>query len=613
MPLAPQRAATPDIPGSQPGRQPGRQPGLFSGRLAAGSSSLAVAALAATAALLAPIASAAPGSSPGSSDSVGSGGGSTSAAAPGVGAPVDTSMPPVGDALTWAECEPESAEEAEEYSLPRPDVLCSSVPIPVDHADPDGRTVDVEVRRITATGARTGTVFGNPGGPGGDARTLWYSAIDAEGDSPMDSLRSTNDLVIVQPRGLEGSGALECAPDETEVPSNPLRAKMCMDADPELVSSFTTENLVRDHEYVRRAMGLDRITFYGYSYGTAIGMVYQTLFPGSIHRMVLDSSVGPTDTWWYESHQLQAENRYQARNYVLEWIAEHDATYGLGDTPLKVYQQIHELDLSEGSAAARFLPPPAQEGDTVAGSLPVGSAGGSAGGSADALETGSVRLDNFAAASSGAFDEDVEGAVGYFQILDAQSRHPDTWSEIAWVISAKIHGTVSRAASPAELAELIEEDSPHPLLSSDMNTYLTILNCNETAPPAGSPFAEQMLGSSDSAGSTTEEAWALEEQTEYCLYPPSAVPPKIQPNEMEAQPLILQSDHDPNTPGLHGPTTAAATGGTLVRIKGTVHCHFDTGNDAVDAVVLNYLRTGEIPEGLYLDTPRPSPGPAPWA
>lgn len=608
MLLDSQCSATPDVPGRPTGHRPGRQPG----RLAAGSTSLAVAALAASAALLAPFASAAPDSSPGSSDSSGSGGGSTSSA-PAVGAPVDTSMPPVGDTLTWAECQPESAEQAEEYSLPRPDVLCTSVPIPVDHSEPGGRKVDVEVRRITATGARAGTVFGNPGGPGGDARTLWYSAIDAESDSPMDSLRSTNDLVIVQPRGLEGSGALECAPDETEVPSNPLRAKMCMDADPELVSSFTTENLVRDHEYVRRAMGLDRITFYGYSYGTAIGMVYQTLFPGSIHRMVLDSSVGPTDTWWYESHQLQAENRYQARNYVLEWIAEHDATYGLGDTPLKVYRQIHELDLSEGSAAARFLPPPAQEGDTVAGSLPVGSAGGSASGSADALETGSVRLDNFAAASSGVFDEDVEGAVGYFQILDAQSRHPDTWSEIAWVISAKIHGTVARAASPAELSELIEEDSPHPLLSSDMNTYLTILNCNETAPPAGSPFAEQMLGSSDSAGSTTEEAWALEEQTEYCLYPPSTVPPTIQPNEMEAQPLILQSDHDPNTPGLHGPTTAAATGGTLVRIRGTVHCHFDTGNVAVDTVVLNYLRTGEVPEGLYLDTPRPDPGPAPWA
>lgn len=50
---------------------------------------------------------------------------------------------------------------------------------------------------------------------------------------------------------------------------------------------------------------------------------------------------------------------YRARDYVLDGIARHDATYDLGDTPLKVYQRIRELDLSEGRAASRFLHPPA--------------------------------------------------------------------------------------------------------------------------------------------------------------------------------------------------------------------------------------------------------------
>ena len=526
------------------------------------------------------------------------------------------SAPTGVDTLTWTPC-PADSEADVAHQMPRADVLCASVAIPVDHSVPGGRTVDVEVRRITASQARVGAVFGNPGGPGADARDLWYSAIDADQDSPMDVIRQTNDLVVVQPRGLEGAGALECLPDGADRLAPAAAAKACMDVDPELVSSITTENLVRDHEFVRNAMGLGRITYLGYSYGTAIGMMYQTLFPASIERMLLDSAVGPTDTWWYGFHQHQAENRHQARDYVLGWIARNDATYDLGDTPLKVYRRIHELDLSEGRAASRFLPPPAEPGDEVMGSLPLGSAGASAAplaaGSADGLTTGSARLDNAAAASSGAFDEEVEDAVGYFAILDAYSRNPAVWSRISWAISAKVHDAEPDVPTPEELEEQIEDDTPAPVVTSDMSTYLTILNCNETAPPRGNPLAGALLGSSDSVGSTKEDTWALQEQAGYCLYPPSTVPPRIVANKMVAPPLILQADHDPNTPGLFGPTTAAATGGTLVRIKGTVHCHFDTGNAAVDTVVLDYLRTGEAPAGLYLDTPIPEPEPAPWA
>ena len=543
-------------------------------------------------------------------------------AVPAAGATPTAAVAPVAataatgvDTLTWAAC-PASSPEDEFYGMPRADVLCATVPIPLDHSDPGGRKVDVEIRRITAAGDRTGTVFGNPGGPGADARTLWYSAIDAAQDSPMDTIRRDHDLVVVQPRGLEGAGSLECAPDRAGELSAVAAAKACMDADSELVSSITTENLVRDHEYVRQAMGLGRITYFGYSYGTAIGMMYQTLFPESIERMLLDSSVGPTETWWYDFHRHQAENRHQARDYVLGWIAQNDATYDLGDTPLKVYRRIHELDLTEGRAAARFLPPPARPGDEIVGSLSGGSAGASAepftAGSADALTTGSARLDNAAAASSGAFNRDVEGAKGYFTVLDANSRNPSVWSDIAWIISAKIHGTVTDPPTPDELEEQVAEGLPVPVMTSDTQTYLTILNCNETAPPSGTPLAGVLLGSSDSVGSTREDSWALEEQTPYCLYPPSTVPPRIVANEMAAPPLILQSDHDPNTPGMFGPSTAAATGGTLVRIRGTVHCHFDTGNLRVDAVVLDYLHTGAVPEGLYLDTPVPAPEPAPW-
>ena len=50
-------------------------------------------------------------------------------------------------------------------------------------------------------------LFGNPGGPGADARDLWYSALDADEDSAVDAIRRHHDLVIVQPRGQNPTGA----------------------------------------------------------------------------------------------------------------------------------------------------------------------------------------------------------------------------------------------------------------------------------------------------------------------------------------------------------------------------------------------------------------------
>lgn len=513
------------------------------------------------------------------------------------------------DTLDWSPCPADSPADRS-ADLPRADVLCATVPVPLDHDRPDGRTIDVTVERITATGERTGAVFGNPGGPGADARTLWYSALDGDDDAGTDRIRSNNDLVVVQPRGLDGSGALVCDIDpDAESVSLDLIAKWCHDTDPELVGSFTTENVVRDHEVVRRAMGLDTIQFVGASYGTALGMVYQTLFPDSLERLVLDSSVGPSGLWWYDFHLAQAENRYQARNMVLDWIARNDDTYDLGRTALQVYWNIRELDRTEGADASRFLPPPAQPGDHVAGSVPAGPL---ISGSVDGINTGSVRLDNAALASTGAFDEQVDGAEGYFAVLDIASRSPDAWSDIAWGISARIHGAVPHAPTPEMLQRQLEEEGDVQIVTSMQALYLKILNCNETAPPPGGFLPEAQLGSSDSVGSTGEDVWALQERTGYCLFPPSTVPPRIVPNEMAAPPLILQSDADPNTPGELGPPTVAATGGTLVRLGGPVHCHFDTGNEAVDALVVDYLRTGDAPRDLYLEFTPPTPGPNPY-
>jgi pimeloyl-ACP methyl ester carboxylesterase len=47
-------------------------------------------------------------------------------------------------------------------------------------------------------------------------------------------------------------------------------------------------------EAIRVALGDDKLTYLGYSYGTLLGAVYAQLFPGKVRAMVLDGAIDPT-------------------------------------------------------------------------------------------------------------------------------------------------------------------------------------------------------------------------------------------------------------------------------------------------------------------------------
>jgi pimeloyl-ACP methyl ester carboxylesterase len=56
---------------------------------------------------------------------------------------------------------------------------------------------------------------------------------------------------------------------------------------------INTEQTARDMDAIRAAVGDDKLTYLGYSYGTLIGSVYATLFPEKVRALVLDGAVDP--------------------------------------------------------------------------------------------------------------------------------------------------------------------------------------------------------------------------------------------------------------------------------------------------------------------------------
>lgn len=181
---------------------------------------------------------------------------------------------------------------------------CATVEVPLDHADPTGRRIPLDVARVRAAdGAPSlGPLFVNPGGPGGRAIPF----LDAvAGRHPR------FDVYAFEPRGLSKGARFECDTAAVErfraVDSSPDHvaeqakldeaaaavARSCSSPVVGLAAHMTTDDAADDLEVVRRAIGAERISWLGYSYGTLLGLRYAERHPNGLRAMVLDGVVDP--------------------------------------------------------------------------------------------------------------------------------------------------------------------------------------------------------------------------------------------------------------------------------------------------------------------------------
>jgi pimeloyl-ACP methyl ester carboxylesterase len=231
-------------------------------------------------------------------------------------------------------------------------MLCSSLKVPLDYSRPNGRKISLALSEVPATAPvakRQGVLLVNPGGPGGPGLSL--AAFVQEGLNP--TVASEYTIVGFDTRGVGASvPELTCDPSfyatarpeytptsAAEEQLNISRAKTYA-ADCEkkfgwLLPYMTTENIARDLNSIRIALGVQKINYFAYSYGTYIGQVFATLFPSRVRRMVLDSTVDPDGVWWQDN--IDQDYAFEARaKAFFAWVAGYDSVYHLGSTEAQV-------------------------------------------------------------------------------------------------------------------------------------------------------------------------------------------------------------------------------------------------------------------------------------
>jgi pimeloyl-ACP methyl ester carboxylesterase len=198
--------------------------------------------------------------------------------------------------ITWVNCE--SGFE------------CASVAVPLDHLNPNDQLFEISLIRKAGTENLTPLLV-NPGGPGASGFDYVRDNYETLGTP---ELRAGFQLVGFDPRGVGRSAPVTCSDEKLkdqiyyQESGFPLGSEQdfafSKDALERFATScqltgfnvayFNTQQSARDMDIIRAALGVEKLDYLGFSYGTELGATYIALFPKRVGRFVLDGAVDPT-------------------------------------------------------------------------------------------------------------------------------------------------------------------------------------------------------------------------------------------------------------------------------------------------------------------------------
>ena len=267
-----------------------------------------------------------------------------------------TAQAPTPAPAEWGTCPADVAEDAFPYVLD-----CATVQVPLDYAKPDGEQIDLMISRMASTDRekRRGILLLNPGGPSGSGLTL--STVLASKGLPK-SVRNAYDIIAMDTRGIGHSTAARCgftaqtphfgnlppyAVDEAAVEAQAkvvkgIAEQCAASPDAELLQHLNTPNTARDLDQIRAALGEEKASYLGYSYGSGLGATYDAMFPERADRVVLDSNIGDTHLN-QDVLRLWGPGMEETFPDFARWAAKRHGSYGLGRTPAQVRATYFEL------------------------------------------------------------------------------------------------------------------------------------------------------------------------------------------------------------------------------------------------------------------------------
>jgi len=464
--------------------------------------------------------------------------------------------PRPGSPVQWSKC-PSASPDAK---IPA-GAECGLLSVPVDYAKPDGDVARIAMVRIPATGQKIGSLVLNPGGPG-------ESGVEAAltiSESMPQSVREKFDVVGFDPRGVGLSRpAVWCNSDEE---NDRLRADPQVDYSPagvahiegetkafvqrcvdkmgkDFLENVGTVNVAKDLDAMRAALGDEKLTYLGYSYGTRIGATYAEQFPDKVRAMILDGAVDPNADPIEANIRQAAAFQTAFNDYAADCAKTPDCP--LGTDPAKAVEVYKSL-------VTPLVEKPAKTKD------PRGLSYG------DAIVA---------------------------TILPLYS--PTLWKHLTTGLRDLRDGSGDTMLWLADLY-MGRDDKGHYDNSTDVRVAV---NCVDKPPITDrAATVEQDRRSREVAPFMSYGDFTGHAPLGTCAFWP--VPPTSTPHELKIDglppTLVVSTTNDPATPYQAGVDLARQLGGALLTYEGTQHTVVFQGNSCVDDIAARYLLDGATP------------------
>jgi pimeloyl-ACP methyl ester carboxylesterase len=169
---------------------------------------------------------------------------------------------------------------------------CATLDVPLDHAHPGRGTLHLRVGMGDNVHAPHGVLFVLSGGPGQPGLPI----LDRYVSDALSAEEHQYRIVVLDQRGT-GAGALDCKALQREMGSSDLTppkasaVRACARKLGNRRQFFGTDDVVADMEDFRAALGVEKWSLDGISYGTYVGERYGVAHPSHVSKLVLDSVV----------------------------------------------------------------------------------------------------------------------------------------------------------------------------------------------------------------------------------------------------------------------------------------------------------------------------------